>query len=87
MVNEALESKAAKDVKETIVKMQKIYHEDIFGFGEVLHRRNPSAWKKVKNNWNSHFTEAEFDVKAVFTVTQIGLTGPGLHLRDEETIP
>ncbi|MNO39205.1 Spore germination protein B3 precursor [compost metagenome] len=87
LVKEALESEAATRVKETIVKMQKIYHEDIFGFGEVLHRRTPSTWKKLKNNWNSHFTEAEFDVKADFTITQIGLTGPGLHLREGETIP
>ncbi|WP_053376476.1 Ger(x)C family spore germination protein [Paenibacillus sp. FJAT-27812] len=85
LVKQALESEAAKEIKQIIFKMQNTYREDIFGFGEVLHRRNPSLWKKWKGNWNDHFTMAEFDVKADFTVTQIGLTGPGLHWREEET--
>ncbi|AIQ18553.1 hypothetical protein H70357_18985 [Paenibacillus sp. FSL H7-0357] len=87
LVKQALEIEAAKRVKETIFKIQKTFHEDIFGFGEVLHQRSPSYWKKLKNNWNFYFTEAEFDVKADLTVTQIGLTGPALHLQEEETIP
>ncbi|MEK5028270.1 Ger(x)C family spore germination protein [Paenibacillus sp. FSL M7-1046] len=87
LVKQALEIEAAKRVKETIFKIQKTFHEDIFGFGEVLHQRSPSYWRKLKNNWNFYFTEAEFDVKADLTVTQIGLTGPALHLQEEETLP
>ncbi len=87
LVKKALEIEAAKEIKKIIFKMQKTYHEDIFGFGEILHRKNLSSWKKMKNNWNFYFTEAEFDVQADLTVTQIGLSGPGLYLREEETIP
>lgn len=87
IVKQALDAEASKAVKEIIVKMQKTYREDIFGFGEVLHRRNPSAWEKRKVNWNYHFIEAKFNVQADLTVAQIGLTGPGLHWRKEETTP
>ncbi|MBJ9987868.1 Ger(x)C family spore germination protein [Paenibacillus sp. S28] len=86
LVKQALEVEAAKEIKEIILKMQNTYQEDIFGFGETLHRKSPSAWKKIKDNWNNYFTAAEFDVKAELTITQIGLTGPGLYLREEETI-
>ncbi|WP_186327647.1 Ger(x)C family spore germination protein [Paenibacillus sp. Y412MC10] len=87
LVKQALEVEAAKEINEIIHKMQMTYHEDIFGFGEVLHRKSPLSWKKLKDNWNDYFSEAEFDVQADLTVTQIGLTGPSLYLREEETIP
>ncbi|MGQ7889295.1 Ger(x)C family spore germination protein [Paenibacillus sp. WC2504] len=84
LVKLALEKEAAKAAKQVIVKMQKKYGEDIFGFGEVLHRSNPQYWKEIMENWNYHFTKAELDVKANFSITQIGLTGPGLHWQEEK---
>ncbi|GAA3413088.1 Ger(x)C family spore germination protein [Paenibacillus hodogayensis] len=87
LVKQTLESEAANTAEQIIAKMQNIYREDIFGFGEILHRKEPSEWKKWKSNWNDHFAEAEFDVRANLTISQIGLVGPGLHWREEETTP
>jgi len=86
LIQKSLENKVEKEIKDIILKMQQTYQEDIFGFGEILHRKSPSNWRLMKSDWNKFFKEADFDVQVKMTVTQIGLTGPSLHLREEETI-
>lgn len=54
-----LEQNINKEVSDlferTIKKVQKEYKSDIFGFGEAIHRSNPQAWKKLRNNWDQSF--------------------------------
>jgi spore germination protein KC len=62
-------------ITQLIKKGQEEYETDIFGFGDVLFRKDPSQWKKVKNDWEKEFSEADITVNVDLTIHLIGLTG------------
>lgn len=70
--------KVAKRTEELIKRVQKEYGYDIFGFGEVLHRKEPKLWKEVKENWLEIFPEVAITVDCDVTIKEIGLDGPSL---------
>ncbi|MBO0958445.1 Ger(x)C family spore germination protein [Neobacillus sp. MM2021_6] len=78
IVKKALEKQAEENVRNTITKVQKEYGTDIFGFSDVIKRKNLRRWKSLKKNWDKEFSEAEVTVKANLTVRKIGVTGKSL---------
>ncbi|WAA09070.1 Ger(x)C family spore germination protein [Fervidibacillus albus] len=54
-----LEKRGSEEIEQhanrVIEKTQKEFQSDIFGFGELIHRKNPTAWKTLKENWNETF--------------------------------
>jgi spore germination protein KC len=56
----------------TIKKVQQEYKSDIFGFGEVIHRSDPQAWKKLKDNWDQTFVNLPVSVKTDIKIRQLG---------------
>lgn len=82
-VKDALEKHVEERTLQTITKVQKEYGVDVFGFGETIHRRHLSRWRSLKNDWNKEFREAEVSVKANLTIRRIGVTGPSLHLQED----
>jgi spore germination protein KC len=56
----------------TIKKVQQQYKSDIFGFGEVIHRSNPQAWKKLRDNWDQTFVNLPVNVKMDIEIRQVG---------------
>jgi spore germination protein KC len=69
-----------------IARVQKKYDSDIFGFGEVLHKKKPKVWRKIKHRWDEAFANAEFTVKTDFEVERAGMTGPPLQLKESEIV-
>lgn len=57
---EKLESAAsdelAKKIAGVILKVQKAYGSDIFGFGNLVCIQNPQLWKQSEENWNETFS-------------------------------
>lgn len=56
----------------TIKKVQREYQSDIFGFGEVIHRSNPQAWKKLRDNWDQTFVNLPVTVKMDIKLRLLG---------------
>ena len=46
---------------------------DIFGFGEIVHRKNPKLWKKIKANWNEQFADLEVNVEVDSYIRRSGI--------------
>src|SRR3954453_2587866 len=60
---EKLTNQSVKEkVLGTIRTVQKDYGIDIFGFGEVVARQDYKNFKKVKDDWDEAFKDAEIDV-------------------------
>lgn len=72
-IEKACSEEIKKGVSNTIIKVQKEFKSDIFGFGSVFHRKYPDEWKKIKNNWNEVFSEADFQVEVDTNVIRNGL--------------
>lgn len=61
-----------KEILQSIIKAQK-EKTDIFGFGEVIHRKYPERWKGIKRTWNDK-TFPKLDIE-IQTKTFIRNTG------------
>ncbi|NMD68771.1 Ger(x)C family spore germination protein [Bacillus sp. DNRA2] len=71
-----IEKLAAKEIEAEIlaaIAKAKGYKADIFGFGAVIHRKNPQFWKKNKQNWNEQFTELPVYIDVKVDIRNLGL--------------
>ncbi|MDN4074333.1 Ger(x)C family spore germination protein [Fictibacillus terranigra] len=72
-VERALEKEIQKEIQGAVQHAQKD-KSDIFGFGEVVHRTDPAAWKKLKHDWNdAAFPKVKVKVKVDAFVRRSGL--------------
>ncbi|EWG13088.1 Ger(x)C family spore germination protein [Cytobacillus firmus] len=60
-------------VTKTIEKVQKEYGTDIFGFGEVVLRQDYQNFKKVRNNWDEKFADADIQVDTTLIIRRTGI--------------
>lgn len=80
----ALNSYLEEKIKATIVKMQKEFQADIFGFGENYYRSNPKQYAKLEGDWDTIFSDAEVEVESKFFIRRSGIRNKSF-LTDEET--
>ncbi len=62
-----------KEIEETIVKTQKEYKSDIFGFGLEVHKKYPKEWAIIQEEWDHKFSEAQVSVQVQTNIIQTGL--------------
>jgi spore germination protein KC len=64
----ALEKAAEKDMESNILnvikKVQTNYGADIFGFGNLIYKKDFDLWEGIKDDWDTYFQELEVEVKA-----------------------
>ena len=85
MLEKKFEKEAQKQVQQTINKVQEEYGMDIFGFGEVIHRKNPIRWKSLKDHWDQTFPNTAITVKANIKINRIGKEGPDVLFKESES--
>lgn len=85
ILEKEFEQHLEKQVLQTIQKVQKEFGVDIFGFGEVIHRKHPYYWKTIKQDWNEQFSSANFTVKVNLKIEQTGLSGPSILNTERES--
>lgn len=61
-------------MEKTIKKTQQL-GTDIFGFGEAVHRADPTYWNKVKDNWEQEFKQVVPHLNVVAKVRGTGTMG------------
>ncbi|MFD1017690.1 Ger(x)C family spore germination protein [Thalassobacillus hwangdonensis] len=65
-----------EDIKEKMISSiqaaQNKFESDIFGFGGILHREHPKYWKKVKDDWNTHFAELDYEINVTSNIRRKG---------------
>jgi spore germination protein KC len=71
-----IEKRGEKDLEKiltaAIKTVQHRYESDIFGFGEVIHRKYPKEWAKWKQNWGELFKDMDVRVQADVKIRRIG---------------
>ncbi|MFE8702864.1 Ger(x)C family spore germination protein [Cytobacillus sp. FJAT-54145] len=66
-------SKNKEDKMTKAVQKAKKLESDIFGFGEVIHRKDPKLWGKLKENWNEDgFLQLEVEFKVESQIRRLG---------------
>lgn len=63
-----MEDMAAKSIEKkvtnVVTKVQSEYDSDIFGFGNMIYKRDYKLWKQLKDNWPAQFKDIEVEVSA-----------------------
>ncbi|WP_162297936.1 Ger(x)C family spore germination protein [Halalkalibacillus sediminis] len=62
-LNKEVEQEIKKNMEESIKIAQNDFESDIFGFGSLIHRKNPKYWKTVENDWDAQFKELDVDIQ------------------------
>ncbi|MCM3748896.1 Ger(x)C family spore germination protein [Paenibacillus pasadenensis] len=62
-------------MRKVIQKAQKVYESDIFGFGEVLFRKDPKNWKAIKEHWDEYFPRAKVEIHIDVKLRRTGKIG------------
>ena len=61
-----------QEVENTLLKVQKEYRSDVFGFGQLVHRKYPHEWKNMQDNWDELFSQATIEVETEAKITKTG---------------
>jgi spore germination protein KC len=85
---EELNKKYKNEIKEkieaAIKTVQEEYQSDIFGFGEVMHRAEPKAWKVLQKNWDQEFAKLEVTVNVKAEIRRLGTITESFQKEIEE---
>ncbi|WP_338432668.1 Ger(x)C family spore germination protein [Clostridium tyrobutyricum] len=49
------------------------FSADIFGFGDLLYKKHPEEWEKVKENWNENFRNLQINVDVSSSIKHTGI--------------
>ncbi len=71
-LDEGLEKKIEEEVTKVFKLAQEEYKNDFLGFGNIIYKKNLRYWKKVKDNWDSEFSNIPVDIKIKAKVLQPG---------------
>jgi spore germination protein KC len=61
-----------QEAEQTLLKVQTEYKSDIFGFGQLVHRKYPQEWKDMQNNWDELFSQATIEVEVQTKIVKTG---------------
>jgi spore germination protein KC len=67
-----LESKIQQICQNAVRRAQHDFRCDIFGFGEIIYRKYPDLWKKLKTNWSNEFSNIFVDFHITVELKQPG---------------
>ncbi|MED1784428.1 Ger(x)C family spore germination protein [Brevibacillus fortis] len=74
-----LEADVEKQIREKILsaihKAQKQYRADVFGFGQSIYQNDPKGWEKVKEDWDSQFSNVKVKIKTDVKLRRTGKVG------------
>ena len=79
-LEKACSEQIKRGVESAFVKVQKEYKSDIFGFGLVFHRKYPEEWRKINEEWNEIFSEADIQVEVETKAIRTGLTNAPINI-------
>jgi len=74
-VERIAENRVKELVNEVIHTAKQKYKVDIFGFGQVIRRSNPKAWKVLRRDWDRYFMDLEVIVNVDASIRQLGTVG------------
>lgn len=64
----ALEETAEKEledkIRNVVKKLQTEFGSDIFGFGNMIYKKDFRLWRQLKDNWDEHFKSLDLEVEA-----------------------
>ncbi len=73
-IEKSLTRRVEQISRAVLEKAQQDYGVDIFGFGDVWHRKYPRQWHTLKDRWNEEFADADVRISLQVHIRRTGLT-------------
>ncbi|MNO15880.1 Spore germination protein B3 precursor [compost metagenome] len=73
-LSEQLTEEARSQIQKAIASARKL-GSDYLGFGEVIQRKNPRGWKKIKDHWEDIFATCEIKIEADTVIRHTDMRG------------
>lgn len=70
-INKKVENKIKEEVESSLNEAQK-NKADIFGFGEIVHKKYPKYWETIQNEWQEIFTNLPVQITVKSTIKRSG---------------
>lgn len=71
-INKQTAEHIKKNINQLLKILQKNYQADVLGFGEAIHRADPTEWKKIKGDWQTIYPEVEVNVRVNVNTQGLG---------------
>jgi len=71
-LEKAIEQSITNSIQKAMKKLQSELKSDVVGFGTHVKIDHPKIWKKVKDDWEEHFSRIPVDVNAHVTIVDYG---------------
>ncbi len=71
-INKQTAEHIKKNINQLLKILQKNYQADVLGFGEAIHRADPTEWKKIKDDWQTIYPEVEVNVRVNVNTQGLG---------------
>lgn len=84
ILNEIAEKKIKSMCEMTVQKVQNELKSDIFGFGEVIHRKYPRFWEEIKNDWDDEFPTLPVNITVKVKTNQLGQITKPFFIKEEK---
>lgn len=81
-IEQRAEEELEKNILAVIQKVQREYHSDIFGFGEVIYEHMPKLWKNVEDHWENEFSKLVVTVQSKVVIDSSGKTSRSIRVGD-----
>ncbi|MGG1553361.1 Ger(x)C family spore germination protein [Paenibacillus ferrarius] len=86
LVQKVLENAVKQFVEDAVTKIKGQYQTDSLGFGQIVHRNHPRDWKVLKPHWESKLPGVEVAIDVKLTISESGMAGAQLLLKEDEII-
>ncbi|MNP52726.1 hypothetical protein D3C76_1471360 [compost metagenome] len=73
-----------KEMENVIEIAQKRYKQDIFGFGDRIHKKFPKTWKTLEPDWDEKFSRLKVSVQAKVEIKSTASTKKPIKAGEEE---
>lgn len=83
LMQKALNKDVEQEALKAVQKAQKL-NADVFGFGQIVHRKYPHRWKTMQKNWKQTFGRAKIEVTSNIVIRKTGQIGKPLRLKPEK---
>jgi spore germination protein KC len=84
ILNKIAEKKIKLLCEKVVKKAQNDLKIDIFGFGEVIHRKYPRLWEEIKDDWDNEFEDLRVNIIVKFETKQLGQITKSFFIKEKE---
>lgn len=71
-IEEAAVGMIEEKIKAVVVKVQQEYQADIFGFSDMIYKRDLKLWEELEPHWNEVFSNIEIEVTSKVHIVNSG---------------